>query len=295
MLDSFKLDSSSVEGVEDLIEVKFPYFALEALHFDVDGWLVAKVPVQCQSTYESSLMDVAEIGRHLAILGSCFGALANPVRSKHYYLARKADLKTYDSFVSDMRPDYLLARTKAVFASKRELVAEAELLDPAGEVAARLNVKYHVMRERSFHKIYSDSIHDITPVISDINPYSKSIDINVHNIDLMSLTASIGRVTPEMCMGHFDKVKALPVAIASQSLIKSCCIFLMRLTGEDSARFIVTSADLCADNLALAGQDVDIKVELLDVENDVFIVRTIATNNLGQSVGEMITHIAMVD
>ncbi|WP_444896588.1 hypothetical protein [Microbulbifer sp. SSSA005] len=240
-------------------------------------------------------MDVAEIGRHLAILGSCFGALANPVRSKHYYLARKADLKTYDSFVSDMRPDHLLARTKVVFTNKRELVAEAELLDPAGEVAARLNVKYHVMRERSFHKIYSDSIHDITPVISDINPYSKSIDINVHNIDLMSLTASIGRVTPEMCMGHFDKVKALPVAIASQSLIKSCCIFLRRLTGEDSARFIVTSADLCADNLALAGQDVDIKVELLDVENDVFIVRTIATNNLGQSVGEMITHIAMVD
>ncbi|WNZ57808.1 hypothetical protein QT397_10820 [Microbulbifer sp. MKSA007] len=295
MLDSFKLDSSSVEGVEDLIEVKSPYFALEALHFDADGWLVAKVPVQCQSTYENSLMDVAEIGRHLAILGSCFGALANPVRSKHYYLARKADLKTYDSFVSDMRPDHLLARTKAVFTNKRELVAEAELLDPAGEVAARLNVKYHVIRERSFHKIYSDSIHDITPVISDINPYSKSIDINVHNIDLMSLTASIGRVTPQMCMGHFDRVKALPVAIASQSLIKSCCIFLRRLTGEDSARFIVTSADLYADNLALAGQDVDIKVELLDVENDVFIVRTIATNNLGQSVGEMINHIAMVD
>ncbi|WP_445358718.1 hypothetical protein [Microbulbifer sp. ANSA005] len=67
------------------------------------------------------------------------------------------------------------------------------------------------------------------------------------------------------------------------------------MKGEDSARFIVTSADLCADNLALAGQDVDIKVELLDVENDVFIVRTIATNNLGQSVGEMTTHIAMVD
>ncbi|WP_444930397.1 hypothetical protein ACJJIF_00975 [Microbulbifer sp. SSSA002] len=293
MLDTFNLESYalSVEGVEDLIEVKAPYFALESLHFDVDGWLIAKVPVQCQSTFEKTLMDVSEIGRHLAILGSCFGALANPVRSKHYYLAGKADLITFDNFVSEVRPEYLYARAKAVFTSKRELVAEAELIDTTGDVVARLDVTYHVMKEKSFHRIYSGGIQDISPVTEGVNPYKESIDVQVLSVDEQSLSATIGQVTPEMCLGHFDRVKALPVAIASQCLLKSCCLFLRHLLGEDEARFVLTSTSLSAANLALVGQSVDIKVSLDAVEGDVFIVRSIATNNRGEAVGEALSHI----
>ncbi|WP_444894442.1 hypothetical protein ACJJIE_09650 [Microbulbifer sp. TRSA001] len=293
MLNSLNLASYaiSVDGIEDLIEVKAPYFALESLHFDVDGWLISKVPIQCKSTFEKTLMDVSEIGRHLAILGSCFGALANPVKSRHYYLACKADLTTFDNFVSEERPEFLYARTKAVFTNKRELVAEAELFDTVGEVAARLEVTYHVMKEKSFHRIYSGSIQDISPSIEGVNPYEKSIDVKVLKVNDQTLNATIGRVTPEMCLGHFDKVKALPVAIASQCLLKSCCLFLRNLLGEDEARFVLTSTELRAANLALAGQEVDIHVSLDGIEGDTYIVRSIATNKLGEAVGEAVSYI----
>ncbi|AWF80693.1 hypothetical protein BTJ40_07615 [Microbulbifer sp. A4B17] len=293
MLNGLNLDSCaiSVEGFEDLIEVKAPYFALESLHFDIDGWLIARVPVQCENTFERTLMDVAEIGRHLAILGSCFGALAHPLKLRHYYLVWKADLKTFDNLISDTRPDYLFARTKAVFTSKRELIAESELLDTTGEVAARLNVRYRVMKEKSFHRVYDRYIQDVSPVIESVNPYGKSIDIKILSVDDQTLSATIGQVAPEMCLGHFDRVKALPVATSSQCMFKSCCLFLRNLLGEDEARFVLTSTDLRADNLALAGQEVDIKISLVDVKGDLFTVRSIATNNHGEAVGEAVSHI----
>ncbi len=80
MLGNLNIDVCSISNIEDLIEVIAPYFALDSLYFDSDGWLVAKSPVECQSLYEKTLMDASEVGRHLAILGSCFGALANPVK-----------------------------------------------------------------------------------------------------------------------------------------------------------------------------------------------------------------------
>ena len=287
MLVNFSTDTCLVSNIEDLIEVKSPYFALDNMYFDNDGWLVAKAPVECQCLYENTLMDASEVGRHLAILGSCFGALANPEKSRHYYLAYQAELNTSQSYISNVRPNYLYMRAKAKFVNKRELVAETELLDKFGDIAARLIVKYHVMKEKSFNRVYKESVDENLVGLGNSNPYSKNVDLEILQMDSESLIASIGEVTPEMCVGHFDKVKALPVAILSQCFLNSSYTLLTKNLGEDKARFVLKSCELRAEKLATSGQIVEINVQLVESNGSSFTTKCVATNQIGEIVGEM--------
>lgn len=287
MLDSSRIDTCSVSYIESLIEVKSPYFALNSLLVDSDGWLSAKAPVECHSLYEKTLMDASEVGRHLAILGACSGALANPEKTKHYYLAYQAELKTYQSYISHSRPDHLYGRAKAKFINKRELIAETELVDLSGNVSASLVVQYHVMKDKSFNRIYGHAPDKVVVDNSRNNPYNKSVNLDVLHVDNESLSASIGEVTPEMCLGHFDGVKALPVAILSQCFLNSSYIFLTNMLGKFDVKFALKSCDLRAEKLAISGQRVNIDVQYIEGTNESFTTNCIATNQSGEIVGEM--------
>ncbi len=178
--------------------------------------------------------------------------------------------------------------------NKRELVAETELLDMSGDVSARLVVKYHVMKEKSFNRVYSDSIGEVVAGIGNKNPYSKNVNLEVLHIDSESLVASIGKVVPEMCLGHFEKVKTLSVAILSQCFLNSSYIFLTNILGEDNAKFVLKSCDLRAEKLAISGQHVKIDVQIIERKNDSFTTNCVATNQLGEIVGEMDCYIYKV-
>ena len=58
-------------NILDRIAVCPPYFALENLSLESDNTLAARTPVHQPMHTEAGSIAVAEIGRHLAILGSC--------------------------------------------------------------------------------------------------------------------------------------------------------------------------------------------------------------------------------
>jgi len=291
MLDISRLDQCCTSEIIDLIEVKEPYFALDELCWDSEGWLVAKAPVQCQSQYENTLMDASEVGRHLAILGSCVGALTNPEKTKHYYLACEAKLETYKSYMSDSRPEYLFARAKAEFINKRELQANAEILDVNGGTVARLEVKYHVLKEKSFNRIYGDNVAENIFDVGITNPYENTVKLEIMDFSGNALTTSVGEVKPEMCLGHFDQVKALPVAILSQCFLNSSYLLLRKRLNEADAKFVLKSCDLKAAKLATAGQRVEIQVTHVGSRDRSFTTRCVAKNHLDEVVGEMLCQI----
>jgi len=291
MLDSVKARPYSILNIVEFIEVEPPYFALDDFHWDKNNWLVAKAPVECPSDYECTLMNASEVGRHLAILGSCVGALSNPDKSKHYYLANHAELETYPNYISDTRPDFLSLRANAKFFNRRELRAETELLDLDGKIAAALRINYHVLKEKSFDRIYQNTTVGALSNITYHNPYKKNVNLDIVDLDNRSLTTSMGMVKPEMCPGHFAHTRALPVAILSQCFLNSSYMFLRHLSQEVNAKFVLKGCILDANQLATAGQSVAIHVELTNFCDTFFTTRCIGKNQLNEIVGSMICYI----
>lgn len=106
-------------------------------------------------------------------------------------------------------------------------------------------------------------------------------------IDDTSLNASIGIVKPEFCAGHFDTVRALPIAILAQCIINSSFILLRKRLDDDSAKFVIKECTMSASTLATAGQSVDFNTVFIAQEDSLFITRSVAKNNEGESIGEI--------
>jgi hypothetical protein len=277
----------STEDILELIEVQRPYFALSDFFLDENDWLVAKAPIQCVSDYESPLMKASEVGRHLAILGSCHGALVNPSKTKHYYLASEAVMTSFDAYSSDTSEDYLYARAKSTFINKRQLASETELYNQKGELLAKMQVKYHVLLEEFFLSRFSHASNIQAPKDDNQNPYAKPIELDILALDDNRLESSIGVVKPEMCIGHFDGVRALPVAILAQCTTNASFILLRKKLKNDTAKFVVKECSMTASTLATAGQSVTISTRFIEEEDGLFITRSVAINNKGESIGEI--------
>ncbi|ETR69153.1 MAG: hypothetical protein OMM_09852 [Candidatus Magnetoglobus multicellularis str. Araruama] len=76
------------------IKVSPPYYALKNVQLlkNNTAYFSAEIPVEYPAGNECGSITAAEIGRHLAILGSCSLSQSNPIKEKHYYIANKATL-----------------------------------------------------------------------------------------------------------------------------------------------------------------------------------------------------------
>ena len=149
------LTSAPMDQCRARICVSEPYFALHNLE-QTANFLRASIHPQHLSQRESGPITGAEAGRHLAILGSCAAALTNPLAERHFYLARRADLRLLDTNLRLAYVGELVARASGQMHGRRSASCEAEIQTLAGEGIYSLHVEYDVLRQPAFERINRD-------------------------------------------------------------------------------------------------------------------------------------------
>jgi hypothetical protein len=230
---------------------------------------------------EMGCIAAAEAGRHLAILGSCALAHTNPNKEKHYYIAHKAKLTALSNNHNDKGPLRAVSHTKDF--NKRLGKARSTLyqhLEPVFD----LDVDYHVIKEKVFLKLYKDKAVEQMNFTG--NPYENSFDLNNINISNHELNAQLGPLTPAHCIGHFDTIPCLPVAVLMHALSRSAGMLLANICHPEIS-YRVIEATIHAENLAFAGDLVNICAEKISNNDNLYFFRCVASSESGINYGYM--------
>lgn len=232
------------EDVKKLIEVKRPYYSLNKIKLDTD---VVSASVKSEQPMENEIGGIAaaEVGRHLAILGSCALAATNSDKRKHYYLAHRASLRRI-VFPENIIDSTYKVDSRARYLDKRKGVAHSRLFMDDIHVFD-LEVEYHVIKEKIFNKLYKEKYLEYDASIT--NPYAEEFQLIQLNCQANQLSARLAPLSPQQCSGHFETYPCLPVAVLMHALSRSAGRLLGNKLGHHIT-YIVESADICADNLA---------------------------------------------
>lgn len=243
-----------------LIDINPPYFAFEEVLMEGDSFF-ANVPVQQPLGNETGPISAAEASRHLAILGVCSCAIANPVKQRHYYLAYKGIYQRFDGDTSKSSSSTgkLTGKAKCISVDRRKAEAETELIDDNGNVIVRLKVFYHVVLDTTFERLYKD--HYIAqPDFKIPNPFAQKHDFVSEQLFSDKITCSMGPVPEYYCAGHFPNFPALPVAILVYNLFDMANKLTAHMLSTPELKSTIRKYEIIADNLAFAGDDVNLEV-----------------------------------
>lgn len=228
-------------GVLQRICVRPPYFALSELHLEGLA-LHARAYAEAPAHLERAPMTGAEIGRHAAIAGSCVLALQQRDDRRRYYLAREA----HCAFVPNRAPYGSAVDIVATTVSltKRDATAAIELR-AGGEALAQLEVRYAILQEATFERLFQAHRQDR---LTGSNPYKQLLQPAAQVGSELAVSV-VPRVPREACLGHFDEHPALPVAALMGQLT-----YLAGLLAPDAFR--VRRGHVRAHDLAWAGERV---------------------------------------
>lgn len=252
-----RVSSSFEKELRDKICVRSPYFQLTDLQPFGEAGVRAYVLFESPRGIESDALASAEVGRHLAILGSCALAHNNPKPGRHYYLATEALLLRHPTPSLDVsEPVMVSARPDGPDH------AVVELATQRGELSSTLRCKYQVLPERVFARLFKN--HRLEGATSDRatrSPYATAVKLEPLRSDTASAASLLGAVTPAMCLGHFDEFPAMPVAILMDGLHRLAC---RHAAAEVHPHLRLVSAEVRAERLAFAGESVEFSVDLLE-------------------------------
>jgi hypothetical protein len=243
------------------IEVCPPYFALTDLTRSEDGSVRALVEPRQALGDELGPITGAESGRHLAILGSCAAAFENPVEGRHFYLAYDAEVRRSRTRIE---PDYagpLTASARSHFVDDSTAVAITDLRTEDNRTIYTLVVFYLVVAEGDFRALFADHAQPDAPLEGRPDPYEEVLGLQDVSIWDTRLHGSLGRIDPYRCAGHFPGLPAMPVAFLMSNIASAAGQLLHHVLGRDEARFVIREASIRAENLAFAGERVDVHVE----------------------------------
>jgi 3-hydroxymyristoyl/3-hydroxydecanoyl-(acyl carrier protein) dehydratase len=252
--------------------VRDPYFALREVTEMGPGEVLARVPVEQEPGAEASPINAAEVGRHLAILGSCAASLVNPKEGQHYYLARRARLERLHDGPLGRFDEELWGLAQARFTDKRNAHAHTVLASPDGLPLFSLEVDYNVLSAPAFLRLFQGARLEMrrepraeraprgaTPAdfaAMRQNPHRLPLPLREHVRDGECMKAVLGPVNIEHCKGHFAMHPVLPVAVVMSGLSGLAGTLLRQLLGNEQARYLVTHGEVRADSLAFAGETV---------------------------------------
>lgn len=250
------VDSPSVayEKIGPRICVTPPYYALDDLTTPAPGVASAVVPVQTPTGRQATRINVAEAGRHLAILGLCAAATTRPDAERHYYLAHRGVGRMFPS-AGSVGP--LHGTASARMTGRNRAAARTELRDAAGNLAARLDLEYLVMPVPVFRRLMGPA--EVPDASGQTNPYAAAAPLADLAVGPYTATATLA-VEAAMCRGHFDGYPALPVSVAGYAAFALFDQVLEAAAGPD-ARWQAGRYQLRADNLAAAGRVCTVGVE----------------------------------
>ncbi|GAB2477895.1 hypothetical protein GCM10027063_19010 [Promicromonospora xylanilytica] len=250
------VDSTAVayEKIGPQICVAPPYYALDDLASPVPGQARATVPVQTPTGRQATVINVAEAGRHLAILGLCAAATTNPSGGQHYYLAHRGVGRMYPPAGL---PSTLHGTASARMSGRNRAVAETVLHDAYGNLVARLDLEYLVLSVPVFRRLMGRATEP--DAAEPANPYGAAAPLVDVAADAGSATAKLA-VEASMCRGHFDGYPALPVSVAGYATF-SLFDHVLDAAAGPGARWQAGLYRLQADHLAAAGQTCTVDVE----------------------------------
>jgi hypothetical protein len=253
-MTSVESTTVTYEEIGPRICVTRPYYALGDLVSPAPGLAGATVPVQTPTGRQATHINLAEAGRHLAILGLCAAASTNPKPGQHYYLAHRGMGRMYPPAST---PTPLRGTASARMTGRNRAFAETELHDAHGALVARLDLEYLVIPVPVFRRLMGPAT--APDAAEPANPYSAPAPLTDVAADPWSATAKL-TVEAAMCRGHFAGHPALPVSVAGYATFALFDHVLKAAAGPD-ARWQAGHYRLEADHLALAGQTCTVDVE----------------------------------
>ena len=281
----------------DRIEVQPPYFALRDLKLDHNGEIIsAIVPVEQSSKMECSSITAAESGRHLAILGSCLLSVVNPEQGKFYYLANSAVYEA-NLLTENMDTSCLIGYASANFLKKREAAAKAQLRTADQKLLCDLDLRYHVIPERIFQRLFSKHRQPLMKCPVGFSPYKNIPDFTSLQIskDKKVLNATFTELLPENCLGHFPMYPAVPIAILSHYLISASGHLLQKITNDAKLKYQVKKVNLSAPNLCFVSERLSLQISFLIKENNIYTFQGIAYADTNKCVGEMTINLMVLN
>lgn len=234
--------------------VTSPYYALGDLASTAPGLATATVPVQSPTGRQAGRINVAEAGRHLAILGLCAAASTHPDAERHYYLAHRGVGRMYPTGEASGQ---LHGTASARMTKRNRAVAETRLHDADGRLVARLDLEYLVMPAPVFRRLMGTAT--APDATEPANPYAAPAPLTDIAVDARSATAKLA-VEAALCRGHFAGYPALPVSVAGFAAFALFDHVLEGAAGPD-ARWQPGGFRLRADRLAAAGNTCTVDVE----------------------------------
>lgn len=283
-----------------LIDVRSPYYALQAVETASAGVIQAKVLREQPLGHEVGPIASAEVGRHLAIAGACACSSIRQPAALHYYLAHRATIVRHHDPLADHAREFEIT-SQAVSSSQREARAHSTLTAVGREQPLyELDVTYKVLARSVFQRLFAahkrelrarpraaDAAADPLQIARRDNPYVRLLPLQVTERSGEVIRAVLPEVTPAMCAGHFAMYPALPVAILMHTLSSLAGEALRERWGR-SMRYRMQRADVYADQLAFAGERLEFDARYLgSLQHGERYEARVALGN-GQPIGRLV-------
>jgi hypothetical protein len=239
-----KLD---IREICERIAVQAPYFAFAQLqgvpNRMVNGTFMSEQPLG----FETGPVASAEIGRHLAILGSC-AAVAWQAAPQVYYLATKARYSKLHDVAPRAAGASFQASAEVLAHDRRSLTAQA--IVSAEKPFAHLYCEYQALSEPLFLRLFKDYRVPSSPC-ADSSPYRQSVQLDFDAPAGQSIVARSPPLAPARCAGHFLDYPAWPVAMIVHTVAQTTSRLLHHIVDKE-VRYTVVKCDLSAHQLVPA-------------------------------------------
>ncbi|MFE0758318.1 hypothetical protein ACFW16_30440 [Inquilinus sp. NPDC058860] len=248
----------NISTICDRIAVQAPYFAFGELEALPEGAVRGVFASEQTVGYERGPVASAEIGRHLAILGSC-AAVAGRATERIYYLATRARFSTLDGVPPRGAGRGFEATAETVSQDRRSLTAQAIVSD--GAPFGHLRCEYQALPERVFQRLFQDYRTEEVPLPGG-SPYREPIPLEFDEPQALSLTARSQPLAPARCAGHFPGYPAWPVAIIAETIAQVVSRLLHNILGRETD-YSVIRTDIAALKLVPAAAPLSFHVDCL--------------------------------
>lgn len=287
--------TTQIKGSESLfdvtilnhISVQKPYFALRNLK-SVEEFVYADFTTELITNYEVGPIGAAEVGRHMAILGSVVLSKENPKKERHHYLATDAIIKRCSLRVST---NYnLRSRARMVSLNRKKGVVIGEIFDADGSTLFTIEVTYMILGKSIFERMFEEHRNETT-FDEGFNPYKDDTEFFDLKVDIESCSATIGVVKPEHCPGHFRNYPALPVARMGTAMGKIGGIHFTHLNPSEKKQYCISGAELHAKQLVFTGEEVKFRTEIANPNHENgMIIRVVAYTDSCDLVAESLLY-----
>jgi len=273
--------------------VRPPYFGLRGLRSREPGAASALVTPEQPLGAEAGPIAAAELGRHLAILGSAAIASRYADDEQRYYLARAAHFERVCGELKERAPTLVAEATAgADFDGSRNALARCVMSTPEGVATHLLTVQYAVLGARVFER--SMRAHRQATPKSERNPHAEPLLLSMQALDARHARATT-RFSVEQCAGHFDGCPAVPVARLMQGLITLAGHLVQHRLHDPDARITVLRGDVRAHRLAFAGDELLLRAVHVRDRGAELGVQCVATLLDGTPIGELTTWLTSAD